>query len=688
MKKALIFFCVLLWVASLFAAQRFVVGEVYTQSWCVYCPNARSALKTVADNESDFPFFIPLIWQGDTAYASPGYSARGSLYGFSGIPHVRMGGSNQIGNYTSIPQYLTAYNTHADSPSPIQLDIFKAVVGNNITITADVSMLEDITGTNKIIFVMTNYQSDTYFSSVVRYELQDFPLTTTGQSNSYEATFTIDPAWDLESVNLVVFIQNTAGNKEIHQAGILNMGAIMGPTNVITYSSATQITFKWDAPNVEETIIGYNVYKNDTVINVAMIEEQQFTDSAVAVGFEYDYYITGITDEGDETRPSPTYHFVPVGGSAQIGSGNTSTASNNPSPINIQSNSLRGQTLYTASDLLLAGVPAGNIYSLAFNVKERPIRSLPNYHIRIKHTEATNLTAHDDGPWTSTTVIPSYTPFEDIWDRQYLSTPFEWDGVRNIVIDTAFDMLETPHGSGQIAVINSMSGYRYVTSNTASMTDSPTTLLANYKPQIVLGLNPFSTHQREPINLSHRTITSPIFAIQIMWERPIYTETPLVRYRVFRDDVELNTSGAITNPQFMDLNASPTATWYTYKVLAVFTDGESLPVEIIVPVTETSIVDPDTPVLATRLESNYPNPFNPSTTIYYELNESSQASIEVYNIKGQLIKTLVNNHHEAGRHTVIWDGTDNNNGNVSAGVYLYRLKTNNYEETKRMIMVK
>jgi len=73
--------------------------------------------------------------------------------------------------------------------------------------------------------------------------------------------------------------------------------------------------------------------------------------------------------------------------------------------------------------------------------------------------------------------------------------------------------------------------------------------------------------------------------------------------------------------------------------------------------------------------SNYPNPFNPETTISFSVTQNSDFVIlEVYNIKGQKVKQLVSSQLSAGQHSVVWDGTDTNNKPVSSGIYMYQLK--------------
>ncbi len=88
------------------------------------------------------------------------------------------------------------------------------------------------------------------------------------------------------------------------------------------------------------------------------------------------------------------------------------------------------------------------------------------------------------------------------------------------------------------------------------------------------------------------------------------------------------------------------------------------------------------------LYQNYPNPFNPSPTIKYSLKENSKVSLNIYNIKGQMVKQLINNQLSAGQHIAIWNRKDDNNKPVSSEIYFYKLKTGDYEKTKKMILLK
>ncbi len=88
------------------------------------------------------------------------------------------------------------------------------------------------------------------------------------------------------------------------------------------------------------------------------------------------------------------------------------------------------------------------------------------------------------------------------------------------------------------------------------------------------------------------------------------------------------------------------------------------------------------------LAANYPNPFNPSTTINYTVPRRSEVRITVVNVTGQLVKTLKDATVPAGTHEVVWDGTDRSGNAVASGMYLYRLQTGEYSQVRKMMLLK
>ena len=88
------------------------------------------------------------------------------------------------------------------------------------------------------------------------------------------------------------------------------------------------------------------------------------------------------------------------------------------------------------------------------------------------------------------------------------------------------------------------------------------------------------------------------------------------------------------------------------------------------------------------LSQNYPNPFNPTTTIDYSVPRRSRVNLTIFNILGQTVTTLVDREEAAGKYSVSWDGLDRNGRPAASGVYLYRLKVDDFSESKKMILLK
>ena len=89
-----------------------------------------------------------------------------------------------------------------------------------------------------------------------------------------------------------------------------------------------------------------------------------------------------------------------------------------------------------------------------------------------------------------------------------------------------------------------------------------------------------------------------------------------------------------------------------------------------------------------ELHQNYPNPFNPTTVIRYGIPKESSVKVIVYNILGQQIAKLAEDEYATGLHHITWDGKSAYGKSVSTGVYFYRIKTNDFVETKKMVLLK
>ena len=209
---------------------------------------------------------------------------------------------------------------------------------------------------------------------------------------------------------------------------------------------------------------------------------------------------------------------------------------------------------------------------------------------------------------------------------------------------------------------------------------------------------PFAVRLLTPENNATDVSRTPTLA----WQYCEIADLPVL-YQIL-----ISTNQDISNPIVIQTASHPTTTLtvttalendkkYFWKVIPMNEYGSPENNKIWTFTTEEYIDTDDETVLptTTNLLSNFPNPFNPETTIEFSLSfgegrgeGSINVHIEVYNIRGQRIKTLVNDHFPVGRHSVVWNGTDDNGRSVSSGIYLYRMTAGSYQSVRRMLLIK
>jgi hypothetical protein len=164
-----------------------------------------------------------------------------------------------------------------------------------------------------------------------------------------------------------------------------------------------------------------------------------------------------------------------------------------------------------------------------------------------------------------------------------------------------------------------------------------------------------------------------------------YPGTEFTHYNLYVDD----TLEAQFEENYFDLTEWITLEighTYMIEVSAVYDLGESERVEIEYTYEGT---DADEPIVSTtKLLGNYPNPFNPETNILFSLKSAGQVAIEIFNIKGEKIRSLTCEEFPAGNHTIVWDGKNDKGNIVSTGVYSYRMITDDQTDIKKMLLIK
>ncbi len=183
-----------------------------------------------------------------------------------------------------------------------------------------------------------------------------------------------------------------------------------------------------------------------------------------------------------------------------------------------------------------------------------------------------------------------------------------------------------------------------------------------------------------PVNLSAE---SQGYNIVLMWDAP---RREFVHYCIYKNDELLTTTTGVFH---VDVNVP--SGYYEYYVTAVYSgDYESEPSNTAT-IQHTDTENNLLPI-RTELMGNFPNPFNPETTISFNLKEAANVNITIFNLKGEKIRTLIEGEKDAGSYNIIWNGIDKNGKSVPSGVYFYKMvsegNSGRYTSTKKMILLK
>ena len=170
-------------------------------------------------------------------------------------------------------------------------------------------------------------------------------------------------------------------------------------------------------------------------------------------------------------------------------------------------------------------------------------------------------------------------------------------------------------------------------------------------------------------------------AVRLHWE--IFADEPFEGFRVYRaaeagHPVPIATLPDPARRSFTDTGLTA-GTRVRYTLSALQSDGSEV---------RSRTVDVRVPGATTSLNQNHPNPFNPTTTISWQLARAGRVSLRVFDARGRLVRTLVDDERGAGAGSAQWNGNDDRGRPVPSGVYFYRLRTGSQTHTRRMTLVK
>ena len=184
-----------------------------------------------------------------------------------------------------------------------------------------------------------------------------------------------------------------------------------------------------------------------------------------------------------------------------------------------------------------------------------------------------------------------------------------------------------------------------------------------------------------PVNFNAVSQGPASSSVLCSWSAPAATRN-ITGYKIYRDGVEIGTASGLS---YEDTNVA--SGQYTYHATTIFSGGFESVASNSVTVQHTDAPSPLVPS-ETALNGNYPNPFNPTTRIQFSLAQAANVRIDIFNIKGEVVKTLVNGNLDAAYHSITWNGEDNSGCTVGSGIYFYKMRAGKFTSTRKMILMK
>ncbi len=174
--------------------------------------------------------------------------------------------------------------------------------------------------------------------------------------------------------------------------------------------------------------------------------------------------------------------------------------------------------------------------------------------------------------------------------------------------------------------------------------------------------------------------------LTLTWQEPQESDYECLGFNVYKaiNDSEYSLLGYTENNEYVDvLNNGEN---YFYRVEAVYSIGTSFLSEVYT--CSTGANDNNQTALVTKLNGNYPNPFNPVTNISYSISGKTHVKVDIFNIRGQHVQSLVNEIQPTGNYVVSWEGLNKDGEECASGLYLYKLETDNSISMRKAMLIK
>jgi len=651
-----------------------------------------------------------LIFEGDGAHPSPQYSQRASMYGVGGIPHAQFQGTNDVigGGTNMLPYYTTEYNNFVNVDSPLLIDLaFNVNDDGQIVADANVEVTGALTpgDTNKFLFFLTYYYSDSYSCSVQRYEEFDFDLTNVGETATYTSTFDPDADWDMGNVRVVAAVQKwngSTGNYPIHQGAIATYPlSVPNPVNDLvmdfndTYTHDLTNYFYYNGAPVDADI---TVQSSDPSIVDATLDGNTLTltsfdldgPTQIDIIGTYNGYTAFSSFAATVIDPNNRYVLIwdldptPTGPTLASSIENFYSAGN----VHIVSDF----SVYPLSNadalFILLGIYSNN--HVFTNGEVGPavdyLNAGGNVYLEGGDTWAYDTATTLHGMFNINGTSDGSANLSNVNGQGFLDgMSWSYSGENNYIdhldpLGSAFTIFSNPSPAYDCGIAYDSGTYKTVGTSFEITGLGGTNSLDDAVSGIIdfFGIGGVPLAPPENLQVTELGVAT--------WDPPS-AGTPM-HYNVYLDDMNTPIAQHVTETTFTYSNLVNGQT-YNAGVSAFYFDGEST-------ITQTEFVytgtGNDNELLPTRtmLFRNYPNPFKPMTTIAYQLKKEDieNASLAIYNVKGQEVKSFNILPENNGFGSLIWNGRDDNNKPISSGIYFYRIEGVENNTIHKMIMMK
>ncbi|MDP8269180.1 MAG: right-handed parallel beta-helix repeat-containing protein [Candidatus Tenebribacter davisii] len=689
-------------------------------------------------------YFISVIWEGDN-HTSPNYSTRGNEYGLYYLPSAGFNGDTfDIGGGSAYNRYQNIYNGIVNQSSPIEIAMDLGVSGGQFAVIADVLMTETIPADDyRIIYMLKYYFSDSYNSTVVRYAEEDFNLTTSGSTQQFQHNFTFDPTWDVANIMGVVIIQHTNSTGTFVVNGYPEAPFSTYPILQAAQSSITGLLPMFST-NVTEGPAYLGVQFTSTSFPQTGIDMWEWdfdgdgTFDSTQENPYHLYTVSGVYDvtlritvDGETEETTATELITVTDGSAISGNLSGAWLAGNEYTITGDVEIVTGDmlTIYEGAEINIENDAQFTVNGLlladASETRSEPIifTSDTSWNgIRFFSTQEENIIANCDISNTSDSAIiiegDSQVDIVGciIHDNNTSSqaAAIEIVGSNDVLI------------SQNVIVNNTSSNCAGAIRCTASSPEISNNIVANNTGQ----WGAFSFKNDSNATLVNNTIANNLSTNASPYLFFLLSSVPVISNSIIIDNGEIYfpqstpeiTYSCVTggfagegNIEGEPLFISPsdgdgsgydglTANWSLQTGSpcidagnpdAMYNDVDGSRNDMGAyggpnGMQPTDSEDNTINIAAVNSISVYPNPFNPTANIALSINENDllkPVSVKIFNIKGQLVRTIVNNEIMQNT-TVVWNGKDNNGNSTSSGMYFVKMKTASSEVSKKMLLMK